>query len=428
MPRAPGEIPDSLLRVILADGVGPRTAVLLRESLGNWDAVCAASAAELDGVLRRMPHSPIRGALLRHELDQADPDSERREMKRAGVSLIALDDDDYPALLRLSPDPPPALFLRGAIEARDAWAVAIVGSRAPTPYGVDLARRIAGQLSGHGLTIVSGGARGIDAEAHGAALRVEGRTIAVMGCGLGVLYPPEHGELYERIVGGRGAIVSEFPMRVEALPGNFPRRNRIIAALALGVLVVEAAIDSGANITARLAAEDLGRITMAVPGPVQSVVSAGCHRLIRDGAAALVTGAADVLEELRGAESLLSAALEAGAMARFAQYDRGARVAERGAPKLADGDRTHGTARPPRSGAVARAVQRLCDEEGLDPGAALARITLERLAPARGIEQSRTGHARHAARADHAGRADPGSGDDGAVTGGGDQVPVRPSA
>ncbi|MBM4113496.1 MAG: DNA-processing protein DprA, partial [Phycisphaerae bacterium] len=235
MPRSPGEVPDSLLRVMLADGIGPRSAVLLRCEFGDWDAVCGAPAEALGRVLQGAGLPRRAGTTIKRQLEAADPDGERREMERHGVSLVLEGDDDYPALLRLSPDPPPALYLRGELRPEDAWAIAIVGSRTPTPYGLDLAGRISADLAGRGLTIVSGGARGIDAASHRGAMRSRGRTIAVMGCGLGVVYPPEHGDLYEQLLSCGGAIVSEFGMRTEVRPGQFPRRNRVIAGLALAV-------------------------------------------------------------------------------------------------------------------------------------------------------------------------------------------------
>ena len=203
-------------------------------------------------------------------------------------------DSRYPALLGAIPAPPP-LFVRGALLDDDALAIAIVGSRRPTPYGLAVAERLASDLAGRGMTIVSGLARGIDTAAHRGALAAGGRTIAVLGCGLDVVYPPENVAL-ARTIEAHGAVVSQFAAGVPALPGHFPARNRTLAGLALGVVVVEAAEKSGALITAGFAG-DLGRETYAVPGRITSPSSAGANRLIQDGAK-LVTCWLDIVSEL----------------------------------------------------------------------------------------------------------------------------------
>ena len=203
-------------------------------------------------------------------------------------------DERYPALLGVIPSPP-RLQIRGSLEPADALAVAIVGSRRPTPYGVEVAEALAAELAARGVTIVSGLARGIDAAAHRGALQGGGRTLAVLGHGIDVVYPPEHRDLF-RAIEGQGAIISQFPNGTAPLPYNFPLRNRTIAGLTLGVVVVEAGERSGALITAGLAA-DLGREVFAVPGRVTSEASRGPHGLLRDGAI-LVRDWADVVQEL----------------------------------------------------------------------------------------------------------------------------------
>ena len=190
---------------------------------------------------------------------------------------------------------PPALFARGALSDDDALALAIVGSRGPTPYGLAVAERLASDLAARGVTIVSGLARGIDTAAHRGALAAGGRTLAVLGCGLDVVYPPENRPL-ARAIETQGALVSQFAPGVPALPGHFPARNRTLAGLALGVVVVEAADRSGALITAGFAG-DLGREVFAVPGRITSPTSAGANRLIQDGAK-LVTCWQDIVSEL----------------------------------------------------------------------------------------------------------------------------------
>jgi len=200
----------------------------------------------------------------------------------------------YPQLLRAVPSPP-ALWVRGALAAEDALAVAIVGSRRATPYGLATAERIAAELAARGVTIVSGLARGIDTAAHRGALEAGGRTLAVLGCGIDIVYPPENRALV-RAIEARGALLSQFAPGTPALPGHFPARNRTLAGLALGVLVVEAAERSGALITAGFAG-DLGREVFAIPGRITSDSSAGTNRLIQDGAK-LVSCWQDIVSEL----------------------------------------------------------------------------------------------------------------------------------
>jgi DNA processing protein len=239
-------------------------------------------------------------------------------MTRLGVRLLLEGDSDYPPLLAAIDDAPDALWMRGEVIAQDGLAIAIVGSRRATAYGRDQAMRFAARLAEAGITIVSGGAVGIDAEAHRAALRVGGRTVAVLGCGLAAGYPPGHGALFDAIAADHGAVLSEHPMRIGPRGHHFPRRNRVISGLALGVLVIEAAARSGALITARLAVEEHGREVMAVPGRVDVPSSAGCHRLIREGAAALVRDHLDVISQLDGAGMLLRGALEAAGLPALA--------------------------------------------------------------------------------------------------------------
>jgi len=212
----------------------------------------------------------------------------------ATSGFLTPDDPRYPALLRAVPSAP-ALWTRGALADDDALAIAIVGARRATPYGVAAAETLAADLAARGVTIVSGFARGIDAAAHRGALAAGGRTLAVLGCGVDVVYPPEHAAL-AREVERRGTLVSQFRPGTAPLPHHFPARNRTLAGLALGVIVVEAAERSGALITAGFAG-DLGREVFAVPGRITSPSSRGTHRLIRDGAT-LVEQWADVVDEL----------------------------------------------------------------------------------------------------------------------------------
>src|SRR2546422_2647367 len=212
-----------------------------------------------------------------------------------GVATLDLAGEHYPAWLRAIPDPPPVLYCDGSLEPGDRQAVAIVGSRQATPYGLRVTDALAGELSALGFTILSGFARGIDAAAHRAALAAGGRTIAVLGCGLDVDYPPGHASLHAEIAGS-GAVLTEFDPRTPPRATNFQRRNRIISGLALGVVVVEAADDSGSLITARLGLEQ-GREVFAVPGPIDVPTSQGPHGLLKQGAT-LVETVDDIVEEL----------------------------------------------------------------------------------------------------------------------------------
>ena len=247
----------------------------------RWDAVIAA-----------LPARP--GARTRADIVAAL--SEQRGLAgRAGARLLLSEDDEYPASLAAVPAPPTFLLARGELRKEDALALAIVGSRRATAYGLQAAERLGADLAARGVTIVSGFARGIDTAAHRGALAAGGRTIAVLGCGVDVTYPPENRKLVGQVL-ERGALISQFPMGTPALPGHFPLRNRTIAGLTLGTIVVEAAERSGALITAGHAGE-LGREVFAVPGPVTSETSRGANRLIQDGAK-LVQGWEDVLAEL----------------------------------------------------------------------------------------------------------------------------------
>ena len=216
-----------------------------------------------------------------------------------GARVIGDRDPEMPPRLKAIPDAPAVLFLRGDPGVLSAPQIAIVGSRRATPAGARIARRLAGELAARGVVVTSGLAQGVDAEAHRGALDAGGRTVAVLGSALDRVYPAGHRSLADRIA-GQGALVSEFPFGTPPAPWNFPWRNRIISGLSLGVLVVEAADRSGSLVTARLAA-DQGREVFAVPGSILNPLTAGCHRLLRDGAK-LVERVEDVLEELPPAE------------------------------------------------------------------------------------------------------------------------------
>jgi DNA processing protein len=218
-----------------------------------------------------------------------------REAEWSAVRALARSEPEYPVQLAAVPSTPEMVYVRGEIRREDALAIAIVGARRATQYGLEVAWRLAADLAARGITVVSGLARGIDRAAHEGALDAGGRTIAVLGSGVDVIYPPENRGLARRIA-ERGAVLSQFAPGTPPRPHHFPERNRVIAGLSLGVVVVEAAERSGALITAGLAAE-LGREVMAVPGRVTSPESQGSHRLIRDGAV-LVGGWEDVVAQL----------------------------------------------------------------------------------------------------------------------------------
>ncbi|MCL4440339.1 MAG: DNA-processing protein DprA [Firmicutes bacterium] len=216
-------------------------------------------------------------------------------LKKLNCAVFTIEDEAYPSLLKTIYDPPPAVFVRGALPSGEKAALAMVGSRQPTPYGLAAAESLAGELAGAGLTIISGMARGIDSAAHRGALKVNGSTVAVLGCGPDVVYPRENERLMKQIL-EKGAVLTEFPPGTAPKPWHFPCRNRIISGLSSAVLVVEAAEKSGALITADFALEQ-GREVLAIPGNINSSKSAGANKLIRQGAR-LITRPADVLEEL----------------------------------------------------------------------------------------------------------------------------------
>jgi len=283
---------EDSLRLSLVTGVGPRIRQVLLERFGDPSAALDASPNALQGL-------PGVGAKLCRNIvaarDEIDVAPILQLCADKGVALLTDIDDSLPPLLKEIHDPPGVLYCRGAWTPRDALAVAIVGTRHPTAYGRRQAECLAAGLARAGLTIVSGLARGIDGVAHRGALQAGGRTIAVLGSGVLQIYPPEHKKLADEVI-AHGALVSETHPLSPPLSGSFPQRNRIITGLSLGVLVVEAAERSGALISARHAMEQ-GREVFAMPGPIDSRMSRGCHQLIRDGAK-LVQNIDDILEEL----------------------------------------------------------------------------------------------------------------------------------
>ncbi len=283
---------DAWLALCLIPEVGAATFHRLVQELGSAGAVLTATPAGLERIpgVSRETAQAIGSFAWREALDR-----ELRVIETRGFTIIRFGDEEYPRPLAEIHAAPPILYVRGTVVPQDGVAVAIVGSRKATSYGISMAEQIGGELARRGVTIVSGMARGIDAAAHRGALEAGGRSIAVLGCGLGVTYPPEHGDLSDDLA-TKGAIISEFPVFAPPKPDHFPRRNRIISGLSLGVVVVEAGIQSGALITANCAL-DQGREVFAVPGQAMARSSRGCHQLIKAGAK-LTEGWEDVWEEL----------------------------------------------------------------------------------------------------------------------------------
>lgn len=278
------------LRLTLTSGIGGETQRKLLAAFGLPEAVFDAGYPAVRGVIGDKPAQLLFEATLEEEIGLALAWAEQ-----ADCHIVTLADAAYPQLLLQTADPPSLLYVRGDVGLLNLPSLAIVGSRNATPQGNKTAEDFAKALAGEGLCIVSGLALGIDAAAHRGALNGKGKTIAVIGTGADRLYPARNKALAMEIA-EHGAIISEFPLGTPALAPNFPRRNRIISGLARGVLVVEAAPQSGSLITARLAGEQ-GREVFAIPGSIHSPVARGCHQLIKQGAK-LVESAADVMEEL----------------------------------------------------------------------------------------------------------------------------------
>lgn len=273
-------------------GIGPAKLQRLRDFFGALETAWRANAFELAqaGLDKRALENLLRA---RQELNL---DAEVEKARRACDVILTWDDPRYPRLLREIPQPPPILYLKGAFETQDEWALAVVGTRHASAYGKEIARAFSMELARNKLTIVSGLARGIDAAAHIAALEAGGRTIAVMGNGIDQIYPPEHAKL-ARMIAERGALVSDYPIGMKPDAANFPPRNRIISGLALGTLLVEGDEQSGAMITCEFALEQ-DREVFAAPGNIFRKESRGPNKLIRESRAKLVTRVEDILEEL----------------------------------------------------------------------------------------------------------------------------------
>ncbi|MGH2549082.1 MAG: DNA-processing protein DprA, partial [Thermomicrobiales bacterium] len=288
--------------------LGPKHIQALGEAF-SWDLGSAwnAPTAKLSAIVGERV-----GTLVEATRTTLDLESIVAKVERLGQTVIPFADDRYPALLRETSAPPIVLYVEGELTEADGSSIAIVGSRASSPYGRDVAKVLATDLAAAGMTIVSGLARGIDGVAHEAALAAGGRTIAVLAGGLDWIYPSEHKQLAKRLI-ENGALISEYPPGTRPQPYNFPLRNRIMAGISLGVVIVEARVKSGTLITAKYAVH-YNRDVFAVPGSILANASDGCHQLIKEGAC-LVRTAGDILAELNIAAGAQTAVIEAEPLA-----------------------------------------------------------------------------------------------------------------
>lgn len=287
---------EALITLNLIPGLGSVRIQGLLEFFGSAELALAAPSH----VLEKAPRiGPKLARIISSWKDCTNVHAEQACADEYGVRIVTILDADYPSALRRMGDPPIVLYVRGEWQQTDAdRSVAIVGTRAATPYGMTLARRFGRELADAGCTIISGLARGIDTAGHWGALDAGGRTIAVMGCGLATIFPQENEELAARICNGHGALVSEFPMTLRPGRTTFPQRNRIVAAWSKAVLVAEAPNRSGALHTASIAADYYGSNVFALPGQADRPTSAGCHALIRDGAI-LCTCPQELLQDMQ---------------------------------------------------------------------------------------------------------------------------------
>jgi len=282
---------EALVALNMIEHVGPVRARSLLEHFGEAPRILAASRSELLRVRNIGEETATAIAGWEKSIDLA---GELKRLTDFGCHVLVQDDEDYPPMLREIYDPPLVLYVKGSLTAKDKNSVAIVGSRQTTHYGIETARKLSYQLAYLGVTVVSGGARGIDTAAHQGALSAKGRTLCVLGTGINIVFPPENRELFERIAAG-GAVLTQFPFNRNGDRQSFAIRNRIVAGMTLGTVVVEADLHSGALITSNFATE-YGRQVFAVPGRIDSPRSKGCHDLIKKGAK-LCEGAEDILSE-----------------------------------------------------------------------------------------------------------------------------------
>jgi DNA processing protein len=317
------------LTLTLTPGLGPSLIARMVEHAGGVEkalALTAAQLAEITGI------SSKGAGKHKRAIDSTAGDTLQREIElvhKHGAHLLSLDDAAYPALLKQIPSAPTLLWVKGKLDPADSLSLAIVGSRHCSHYGREQADLLSNALARAGVTIVSGGAYGIDIAAHRGALRAAkggaGRTIAVLGSGLAKPYPTEHVDVFKAIVeeGGRhGAVISEFPMTAGPRPENFLRRNRIVSGLCVGTLVIEASKRSGALSTARRCVDEQDRILMALPGRVDAPQSEGCHQIIREQWGGLVTNVSDILDLIGETGVMLDAVAEQSERANVIEASR----------------------------------------------------------------------------------------------------------
>ena len=282
---------EALVALNMIEHVGPVRVRQLLERFGDAAAILRASRSQLQQVHGIGADVADSIAAWEKTIDLA---GELRRIQDFGCHILIQSDENYPQLLKQIYDPPIVLYVKGELTTKDNNSVALVGSRQTTHYGIDVARKLGYQLAYLGVSVVSGGARGIDTAAHQGAMAAKGRTVAVLGTGINLIFPSENADLFERIT-AHGAVVTQFPFNRKADKQSFPIRNRIVAGMTLGTVVVEANLTSGALITANFANE-YGRQVFAVPGRIDSPRSKGCHELIKKGAK-LCEGAEDILSE-----------------------------------------------------------------------------------------------------------------------------------
>lgn len=282
---------EALVALNMVPNVGP---VRLRQLLERFEDPVAILSAKKSALLAVHGISEVTADSIAMWEGNVDLAGELKRISDFGCQVVTQQDDNYPELLRQIYDPPIVLYVKGTLSPRDKNSVALVGSRMTTSYGMNVARKLGYQLAYMGVTVISGGARGIDTAAHQGALSAKGRTLAVLGTGINQVFPPENAGLFEKIA-SNGALITQFPFNRPPDKQSFPIRNRIVAGMTLGTVVVEANLTSGALITANFAVEN-GRQVFAVPGPIDSPRSKGCHDLIKKGAK-LCEGAEDIVTE-----------------------------------------------------------------------------------------------------------------------------------
>ena len=282
---------EALVALNMVEHVGP---IRVRQLLAHFGEAAAILRASKQHLLQVRGIGEDTAEAIAGWEKSIDLSAELQRVRDFGCHVVTQTDEEYPEVLKQIYDPPIVLYVKGQLTSKDKNAVAIVGSRQTTHYGIEVARKLGYQLAYVGVTVVSGGARGIDTAAHQGALNAKGRTVTVLGTGINLVFPPENAELFERIA-ANGAVLTQFPFNRPADKQSFPIRNRIVAGMTLGAVVVEASLTSGALITANFATE-YGRQVFAVPGRIDSPRSKGCHELIKKGAK-LCEGAEDILSE-----------------------------------------------------------------------------------------------------------------------------------